>query len=98
VHDTTKGAKIVGCGGLKIDRDVNVRHSQAGNDAAFVWERVIGGGKREIDDSIEAGFTDLPKLRFCGLAPSGKFVAEGVELVDLRKCCVSSLSPRGWNL
>jgi hypothetical protein len=82
LHHSRKGPEILGRRRLKVHRDMNVSHAQGGNDAAFVWQRIVGGGKREIDDCVEARFMNLPKLRFCRLACGAKFVTEGTEFVD----------------
>ena len=68
VHHAAEGLEIPRGGGLEVHRDVNVGHAEAGDEAAFVGERVVGCGQGEVDDGLEAGVADGLELLGGGLA------------------------------
>lgn len=87
LNDSIESAKVLRCWRLEIHGNVNVRHAETGNEAAFVRECVIRGWEGEIDDGFEARFPNLAKLFFCRLAGSGEFVSQRPEVVDVGEGC-----------
>jgi len=83
VQDLAEGVKVLRGRRLKVYRDVNVSHAEGSDDAAFVWECVVGGRQSEVDNGFKTGFTDLAKLLLGRLAGGGQFGAEGTEIVDV---------------
>ena len=79
---------------MKINRDVNVRHAEAGHETAFVREGIVGGREREIDNGFKAGCADAAKLFLCRLAGSGESRAKGTEVVDIGERCSIHVSNR----
>ena len=83
IHDSTESAEILRGRCLEIYRDVNVRHPEVSNNAAFVCEGIVGSREGEVNDGFETSFTELTKLFLAGLAGSGEFVAKRAEVVDV---------------
>ena len=61
---------------------MDIGHAQAGDDASFIRDGVVGSGKREVDDGREAIFFNGAKLRRGGLAGGAKLVADGAKIID----------------
>jgi hypothetical protein len=78
-----KAPKVLRGRRLKVHRDVDVSHAKASDDAAFVWECIVGGGEGEVDNGFKTGLTNLAKLSLGRLAGSSQFGTQGTEVVNV---------------
>ncbi len=84
-HNAAEGAEVLRGRRLEIDGDMDVGHSETGDEAAFVRERIIGSREAEIDNGLKTSFADLAKLFLSGLPSGGEFRTERTEVVDVGK-------------
>lgn len=87
IHDSTESIEVLCSRSLETHRNVDVGHAKTSDNATFVWKRVVGTRKSEIDDGIEASFANLLELLLGGLAGGGEFVAERMEVVNAGQGC-----------
>ena len=85
IHNAAEGPEVLRGGRLEINRDVNVRHAEAGYKTAFVWECVVGSWQCEIDYGFKSSLADLSKLLLGRLASGREFGAKRPEVVDVRE-------------
>lgn len=83
-HHPTKNCEILGRWRIKSDRDVNVYHSKACYDTAFVRQGVIGSRQREIDDHVITSVSNIAKLFRRGLTRGGELVANDAVVANRR--------------
>jgi len=83
LHDSTESSEILGCGSLEIDRNMDIRHTEAGNDTPLVCDGVVRCWERKIDDCLEATLPNRLKLCLCGLTGSAQSVTDGSETINL---------------
>lgn len=83
LHHPAEGLEILRGGRFEIHGDVDVRHTQTGDDASFVWQRIIGGWQCEVDNDLKAGLLNGLELARGWLAGGAEPFTDGAEAVDL---------------
>lgn len=84
-HHFAKRVEVLCRGIFEIDGDMDVSHAEAGGDATFVWNGIVGGGQGQVDDGFETGFAYGRELRGIGLTGSAELWAEQTKASNLLK-------------